>query len=476
MTLGLLLAVPAVALADNVQNDLANSIDPNDAGKKVLSVQAGQTSSQVGYRINATAGDTGDTTGGSGERCNLVHSGSETVTITGLPSGVTVENLNGNTLSAPHFTFTQCGVDQFVKFNVGAAVAAGDYEIKVADIANVSPDPGTNDGFNESPATFFLRVTAPAPPADTTPPAPPTVDLAAASDSGNSTTDNITNDSTPTFNGTAEANSTVEVFAGTISLGTASADASGNWSLTVSSLKALSDGVHSITAKATDAALNTSQASSALSVRIDTVNPTVEVSGFSNGDIFYKGDPNATLPTPGCDVNDPTPTSGIYQQSGPSLKQGTGLNSEGVGSATYSCSAEDNAGNLGSDEESYSVLYARNGGILQPINPDNSSVFSRGRAVPVKFQLDFDQPNGFGTSLWTLQRIQVSCGNLAEELTTEPVSSVTPSSVFRYDSTADQYIYNADFRDKASGSCWYVSVNLNDGSAPLKSAYFKLQR
>lgn len=160
----------------------------------------------------------------------------------------------------------------------------------------------------------------------------------------------------------------------------------------------------------------------------------------------------------------------------PSLKGDTGINAEGVGSVTYSCSAEDNAGNLGSDEESYSARYVRDGGILQPINPDDSSLFSRGRAVPVKFRLGYNQPDGFGTSLWTLQRIRVNCRNLSKELVSEPAPSNTPSEEFRYDSSADQYIYNASLRDKATGTCWYVSVDLKDGSAPLKSAYFKLQK
>jgi hypothetical protein len=107
---------------------------------------------------------------------------------------------------------------------------------------------------------------------DTDPPgAPSTPDLAAASDSGASTTDEVTNDTTPTFVGTAEANATVEIFDGSTAKGSAQADGSGNWSVTTSSL---TDGVHAITAKATDAALNTSPASNALSVTIDTTAPS----------------------------------------------------------------------------------------------------------------------------------------------------------------------------------------------------------
>ena len=90
-------------------------------------------------------------------------------------------------------------------------------------------------------------------------------DLSASSDTGASNSDNITSDNTPTFTGNAEASSTVELFAGSSSLGTKSVDSSGNWSFTVDSSAAFSDGSYAITAKATDAAGNVSNASSALS-------------------------------------------------------------------------------------------------------------------------------------------------------------------------------------------------------------------
>ena len=56
------------------------------------------------------------------------------------------------------------------------------------------------------------------PPPDNTPPGKPTLDLASASDTGSSDTDNLTKDNTPTFTGEAEADSTVEVFADGASL------------------------------------------------------------------------------------------------------------------------------------------------------------------------------------------------------------------------------------------------------------------
>jgi hypothetical protein len=105
--------------------------------------------------------------------------------------------------------------------------------------------------------------------------APSTPDLDASTDSGNNT-DNITNYKKPTFNGTAEAGSTVTLYDGQASLGSTTADVgstddNGNkgWIFTVPNAKALSDADHSITAQATDEAGNKAT-SNVLSVTIDT--------------------------------------------------------------------------------------------------------------------------------------------------------------------------------------------------------------
>ncbi|MEY2470226.1 MAG: large repetitive protein, partial [Actinomycetota bacterium] len=106
---------------------------------------------------------------------------------------------------------------------------------------------------------------------DTVAPASPSVpDLASGSDSGTSSADNLTNVTTPTFVGTAEAGSTVTIFDGATSVGSGTATG-GNYSITTSNLSA---GARSITAKATDAASNTSSASAALTVTVDTTAPS----------------------------------------------------------------------------------------------------------------------------------------------------------------------------------------------------------
>ncbi|XID90250.1 Ig-like domain-containing protein [Paenibacillaceae bacterium WGS1546] len=82
---------------------------------------------------------------------------------------------------------------------------------------------------------------------------------------------------TPTISGSAEADSTVTVLVNGSSAGTAPADNSGNWTYTPT--VAWPEGTHSITATATDAAGNTSAASTAISVTIDTTAPIISLNG-----------------------------------------------------------------------------------------------------------------------------------------------------------------------------------------------------
>ena len=74
-----------------------------------------------------------------------------------------------------------------------------------------------------------------------------------------------------TLAGTAEADSTVELFDGATSVGTTTATG-GTWTI---ALTGVADGVHPYTATATDAAPNTSPASNVRTITVDTVDPTV---------------------------------------------------------------------------------------------------------------------------------------------------------------------------------------------------------
>jgi CSLREA domain-containing protein len=154
-------------------------------------------------------------------------------------------------------------------------------------------DPGASDGphtykarqtvgITLSPDSDGLDVTI-----DTSISQPSTPDLITADDS-NINNDDVTSKTTPTFTGTADPNTVVQLFANGVLKGTGAADNSGAWSITSS---ALADGPYNMTAVATDAAGNVSIASGALPIVIDTTKPTVAMSSAV-------GNPTATTPIP----------------------------------------------------------------------------------------------------------------------------------------------------------------------------------
>ena len=107
---------------------------------------------------------------------------------------------------------------------------------------------------------------------DTTPPtAPSAADLVAGSDSGLSSTDNNTNDNTPTFDVTGINGVRLEIFNGTTVVASTASATGVLQQLTSSS--PLADGVYSITARSVDVAGNTAS-SAVLALTIDTTNPT----------------------------------------------------------------------------------------------------------------------------------------------------------------------------------------------------------
>lgn len=106
-----------------------------------------------------------------------------------------------------------------------------------------------------------------------------TVDTRAAAPVITAPADNtVTNDNTPTISGTAEANSTVNVYDGETLIGTVTADGTGNWILTLST--ALADGAYAITAIATDVLGNVSPVSNTVNITIitrDTTAPEIPI-------------------------------------------------------------------------------------------------------------------------------------------------------------------------------------------------------
>ncbi|MAE63431.1 MAG: hypothetical protein CMJ18_04095 [Phycisphaeraceae bacterium] len=135
-----------------------------------------------------------------------------------------------------------------------------------ANLGTIDVKVTVDDGAGGSVSDTFSVTTA-----DITPPAAPSApDLTDASDSGGSNSDDLTSDATATFTGTAEAGVTVDILADGVLVGTGTADGGGAYSITVS---ALGDGVHAMTARATDASSNASPVSDVLTLTVDTTAP-----------------------------------------------------------------------------------------------------------------------------------------------------------------------------------------------------------
>lgn len=173
--------------------------------------------------------------------------------------------VSGGTLGA----ISGSGLTRTAIFTPTASTNGGTASITVA-AGSYTDAAGNNGGAGLAPSLTFDTLA---------PGAPSTPDMSSVSDSGVSSTDDITRDTTPTFTGTAASGSLVTLYDtdGTTVLGSAVA-AGGTWSITASTL---SEGAHTITAVATDAAGNNSSASSGLAVVIASTAPTTTVAGAS---------------------------------------------------------------------------------------------------------------------------------------------------------------------------------------------------
>ncbi|WP_202306893.1 BapA/Bap/LapF family large adhesin [Dryocola clanedunensis] len=92
----------------------------------------------------------------------------------------------------------------------------------------------------------------------------------------------ITDDTRPQFNGTGAIGSTITLYEGATAIGTAAVDGSGNWTITPA--QALSEGAHSLTAIASDAAGNASPAAG-FTLTVDTTPPGAPQILLAQGDV-----------------------------------------------------------------------------------------------------------------------------------------------------------------------------------------------
>ena len=103
--------------------------------------------------------------------------------------------------------------------------------------------------------------------------------------------------------------------------------------------------------------------------------------------------------------------------------------------------------------------------ILQPINADGTSVFKQGSTVPAKFRVCNTASVSVGSPgvVSAFNLLQVVAGTVVQTVN-EPVLSTTPDSTFRWDSTAQQWVFNISTKNLAAGKTYFYRITLNDAT------------
>ncbi len=213
----------------------------------------------------------------------------------------------------------------------------------------------------------------------------------------------------------------------------------------------------------TDAAGNSSGVTS-LTVKVDTVLPTMAVTGVANGEIYILG----AVPAAACSTTDPL--SGVDAAATVAV---TGGVPPGVGTFTATCSgATDKAGNAAAPPVSvtYQVQFAPAGTtclgapahqVLQPINVDGSSVFKQKSTVPVKFRVCDANGVSIGANVVAAFNLVQVTGATATPVN-EEVQSTTPDTAFRFDPTAQQWIFNTNTKPLSAPLAYRYRILLTD--------------
>jgi len=226
--------------------------------------------------VTSVTSPTADGTYGSGSTVAVTVTFSKAVTVTGTPqltletgdSDAVLNYTSGDGTDTLTFTYTVRSGDSSSDLDYAStsALALNGGTIKSslgidATLTLASPGAAGSLGANKA---LVIDGVAPA--------APGIPDLAAGSDTGSGSTDNLTNDATPTFTVSCESAATVRLLSGSTILGTGTCTAS-SASITSSTL---TEGTYAITARQTDAAGNVSATDSALTITLDTTAPVIE--------------------------------------------------------------------------------------------------------------------------------------------------------------------------------------------------------
>jgi hypothetical protein len=183
----------------------------------------------------------------------------------------------------------------------------------------------------------------------------------------------------------------------------------------------------------------------------DTTPPVVTITSPVDGATYMQGQ----VVTPAWTATDPDDAT--LTTTAPAT-----VDTSTVGTHTYTVTAVDAAGNSGTASVTYTVPFA-SAGIMQPVNPNGSSIFKAGSTIPLKFTLT-DAAGLPATGLTpTLFFTKISNGVLGTEMEAISTSQASTGNTFR-ETSPGVYMFNLSTKTMASGT-YQVRIDLGNGAS-----------
>ena len=139
---------------------------------------------------------------------------------------------------------------------------------------------------------------------------------------------------------------------------------------------------------------------------------------------------------------------------------GSPINTITEGSHEFTVSAKDYAKNAATKTVTYSV-HDPFGGFLPPV--ETGRMFKLGSTIPVKFQLRDAQGNFITDAGATISMQKLSGSVLGGSVFEDSSGAANTGSLFRYDPTSNQYIFNLSTKGATIGT-WRITITMNYGA------------